>query len=87
MGTRLRGQRANDADLALAFYMDGKLIKRYSTLDLAGRPENVSPSESHYLVISEVLGFRRGKSNDYTFSIRLINGRSMIFDPATGLAK
>ena len=87
VGTRLRGHRANSTDLALAFYMDGKLIKRYSTLDLGGRRENVRESVSHYAVISEVDGFRREKSNDYTFTVRLINGKTLTFNPATGTAK
>jgi hypothetical protein len=37
-----RGREARAQDLALAFYRGGRLLRRYSTLDIAGRASNVS---------------------------------------------
>lgn len=55
-----RGRNPRADDLAIAFYRGGKLIRRYSTLDIAGdemaqegafsRYKNVSTSVSHYSV-------------------------------------
>lgn len=79
-----RGHRASANDLALAFAFNGKEVKRYSTLDLAGKADNVSASVSHYTVIEKVLGYRWVKSNEYVFEILLIDGRKQAFDPTTG---
>lgn len=57
-GPWARGQEASDDVLALAFYWNGRLLRRYSTLDIAGRPSNVSASISHYSAIEEVLGYQ-----------------------------
>jgi hypothetical protein len=79
-----RGHEASAGDLALAFYFDGELLARYSTLDIAGRPDNVDMSVSHYVVIREVIGYRRLGSNAYAFEIETIDGRTLSFDPMTG---
>ena len=79
-----RGRRASAQDLALAFAFNGKEVKRYSSLDLAGKPDNVSASVSHYTVIEKVLGYRWINSNFYVFEILLIDGRKLAFDPTTG---
>ena len=60
LGPWHRGHDPRDDHLALAFYRDGKLIKKYSTLEIAGgelnndpsfsRYKNVSASVSHYTV-------------------------------------
>ncbi len=60
VGPWQRGHDPRADHLALAFYQDGKLIRRYSTLDIAGseraepgafsRYRNVSASVSHYTV-------------------------------------
>ena len=47
LGPWARGHEASANDLAIAFYWKGNLLKRYSTLDIAGRPDNVSASVSH----------------------------------------
>lgn len=57
-----RGHDPHADHLALAFYQGGKLIKRYSTLDIAGAQrapdgafsnfQNVSASVSHYTVFA-----------------------------------
>jgi hypothetical protein len=83
-GPWARGQEASARDLALAFYRGSRLLRRYSTLDIAGRPTNVSQSVSHYTVIDSVLGYRWVTGNQYRFEVRTINGRTLSFDPATG---
>lgn len=66
MGPWPRGREPSQEDLALAFYKDGVLLKRYSTLDLVGtygswidlvRAKKVQVSTSHYSVIKKVVGF------------------------------
>jgi hypothetical protein len=79
-----RGQVANDETLALAFYWNGKLLHRYSTLDIAGRPDNVSMSVSHYSVIQDVAGYQWISGNRYAFAVRTIDGRVLTFDAGTG---
>ena len=51
LGPWPRGHRATEQDLAIAFYWGDRLVKRYSTLDLAGEPDNVISSVSHYTVV------------------------------------
>jgi hypothetical protein len=79
-----RGREARAQDLALAFYRGGRLLRRYSTLDIAGRASNVSASESHYMVIDSVMGYRWLDGNRYRFDVRTTDGRVLSFDPATG---
>ncbi len=45
-----QGRKANSGSLALEFYLNDKLLKRYSTLDIAVVPDNVSASVSHHRV-------------------------------------
>ncbi|MSQ70229.1 MAG: hypothetical protein EXR27_02920 [Betaproteobacteria bacterium] len=79
-----RGRRANASDLAIAFYRGGQLLKRYSTLDIADAPDNVSASVSHYSVLDHIDGYRWGTGNEYSFQVRTVDGRSLSFDAATG---
>ena len=53
-----QGRKANSDSLALEFYLNDKLLKRYSTLDIAVVPENVSASMSHHRVLGLIHGFR-----------------------------
>jgi hypothetical protein len=43
------GSEANSNHIAFAFYRDGELIKKYSTLEIAGRSGNILASVSQYL--------------------------------------
>ena len=79
-----RGRKAKASHLALAFYFDGKLVRDYSTLDLAGSPSNVQPSVSHYVVVESVDGYEWVTGNEHVFVVRTIDGRRLAFDPATG---
>lgn len=85
MGPWAIGRRANKSDLALAFYLDGKLLKRYSTLAIAGKPSNVSASVSHYVVFSSVDGFQWPQdANQMDFIATRIDGTRMRFSSLTG---
>ena len=84
MGPWARGHEASTDVLAMAFHFDGKTVREYSTLDIAGKPENVSASVSHYTVIEEVLGFRWVQGNEYVFAVRTTDGRTLKFDAVTG---
>ena len=82
-----RGSKASEDDLALAFYNGNELLASYNTLDLAGKPESVSTSTSHYTVIKKIHGYRWLGSNDYVFEIETEDGRTISFDIATGKVK
>ncbi len=82
-GVWARGTEASSDDLAMEFYKNDKWLKRYSNLDLAGDPGNVTRSISHYSVIREYRGFRF--ENGLTvFGITLIDGRQLDFSADTG---
>jgi hypothetical protein len=70
--------------MALAFYYGGRLVREYSTLDIAGTPDSVEASESHYRVIDRVEGYRWKENNFYTFEVVGADGRQLVFDPTTG---
>lgn len=80
-----RGSAADNAMLAFAFYWNGVLLRSYSTLDIAGRPDNVHASVSHYTVVEEIVGYEwRGEGNHYNFIIRTTDGRTLTFDAGSG---
>ena len=80
------GHLARDDHLALGFYRDGKLIKEYSTLDIAnGDTDNVDPSVSHYKVVGRYYGFSgHWDGTDLRFLLRTIDGRKLAFDAISG---
>jgi len=84
MGSWARGRTANESELAIAFYMSGRTLREYSTLDIAGLPENVSASISHYTVFKKVIGYRWISSNDYAFDVEANDGKILSFDVRTG---
>ena len=78
------GHRANKNDLAIAFYLNGKLLKKYSTLDISGKPTNVSGSVSHYTVFSSIDGFQRQGHGRLDFIATRVDGVQMRFSSDTG---
>lgn len=84
MGPWARGWEANDNDLAIAFYADGKLLHSYSTLDIALKPDNVGGSISHYRVFHTVEGFQWTDSSELEFRATRVDGTLLRFDPKTG---
>lgn len=83
-GPWARGHRAKEEHLALAFYRNEKLLKRHSTLSIAGAAEKVAVSVSHYGVFSELKGFRRPFGNQLYFDAVTHDGRKLSFDAETG---
>ena len=79
-----RGNLASADHLAFAFYHRGRLVRRYSTLDIAGAPERVSASVSHYRVFSEIRGLRARGTVSPTFEAVTTDGRRLTFDAASG---
>jgi hypothetical protein len=53
-------------------------------LEIAGEPDNVSQSVSHYTVVEEVLGFRWVRGNEYVFEVRTTDRRTLAFDAVSG---
>jgi hypothetical protein len=83
LGISLRGLSAKREDLAIGFYFSGKTLKEYSTLDIAGTPDNVGRSVSHYTVFKEVAGYRETKGGAI-FDVVAVGGRVSSFDVRTG---
>lgn len=84
MGPWQRGRKASAEHHAIAFYKNDKLLKKYSTLDIAGAEDNVSSSVSHYTIFSKVLGFRRPFGDQLIFDVETHGGRIISFDTETG---
>jgi hypothetical protein len=84
MGPWHRGQEAGTGDPAIAFYKDGRLLRNYSTLEIAGDKDHVSRSVSHYTVFSELPGFRRPFGNQIVFDAKTHDGTVLSFDAETG---
>jgi hypothetical protein len=78
------GNLPAEAALAIAFYMDGKLLKKYSTLDIASRPDNVKRGTVYYGMIQHVEGYAWDESHDKILWIATVDGRLLSFDPNTG---
>jgi hypothetical protein len=84
LGPWQRGRKASANHLAIAFYKDGKLLKEYSTLDIAGKENNVSSSVSHYTVFEKIIGFRWLGADDYAFDVQTNDNRTLSFNISTG---
>jgi hypothetical protein len=84
LGPWPRGEAANNRDLAFALYTNGKMIKKYSTLDVVERANNVWQSISHYNIYKEIKGIN---SYDGTFSFTRFDDVEMRFNLETGERK
>lgn len=104
IGPWQRGHDPRSDHLAIAFYEGGELIRRYSTLEIAGdekaeagaisRYKNVSASVSHYSVFEsgpELVKITHEEGGIFREEWRVeattIDGRRLVFDPATGLLR
>jgi hypothetical protein len=86
LGPWQRGHEASKDHLALAFYKNDKLLKRYSTLDIARSPTNVSTSVSHYSVLGKITGFVWPFiTNTLYFEAETQDKKPLVFDADTGL--
>ncbi len=85
IGPWARGREATDEDLALALYFNGEQLATYTNLDIAGTPENVDASVSHYSVFRTIKGFRYTQAGDgQEFVVETTDGRTITFGAATG---
>ncbi len=92
--TRQRGHRPHPDHLAIAFYKDGKPLKRYSTAELVKDPDKVRSSVSYYewlaADMSEDLGEVQARGVqpglDYFngFTLHTVDGLTYRFDVTTG---
>jgi len=69
--------------LAVALYLDGRLLRSYSTLDIAGTPKNVRPSSNHYEVFEAVEGYAWDAGQEL-FRVHTVDGRVLSFSTETG---
>ena len=84
-----KGRQASSNHLALALYYDGQFLKSYSTLDIAGKPENVEASVSHYYWCKRIIGYGHyalppSAETIYGFGIETLDGRKLCFNVTTG---
>jgi ankyrin repeat protein len=84
LGEWNRGHEINDHDLAIALYLNDKLLKSYSTKDIAGTQANASTSVSHYTVIKNIIGFKRTQTGSDKFLIETYDNRTLSFSATTG---
>lgn len=84
LGPWARGRQATAGHLAIAFHANGRLLRSYSTLDIAGAIDNVSASTSHYRVFDVIDGYVFESATSRPFRLKTIDGRTLTFDPATG---
>lgn len=84
MGPWHRGHKASAEHHAIAFYKNDKLLRKYSTLEIAGKEDNVSSSRSHYTIFLEIPGFRRSFGDQLIFDVQAHDGKIISFDTETG---
>lgn len=92
LGPWARGQEASEDDLAIGFYLDGKMLREYSTLDIVNmaydEATNISRSFSHYTVFKEVIGYQLLSmavvNVKYTFDIKTHEDKLLSFNISTG---
>ena len=79
-----RGTRASDSVNAYSFYLDGKLMNRYSTLDIALFPANVAPFLSHHSIQKKQPEINIGPDGQEVFQVFTVDGRTVSFDLPSG---
>ncbi|MDJ0976182.1 MAG: hypothetical protein QNJ98_17105 [Planctomycetota bacterium] len=89
LGNWPRGMGPKAEHLAVAFYKDGKEVKRYSTKDLIQDVSKVRPSVSHYQFYDwndppALVSMHVDGSYQHVFRLRTIDGITYLFEPATG---
>jgi len=80
IGNRSSGE-PSDQQLAIAFYGNGKLIKRYSPLDVLKDPAQAPATVSHDRWLKEVTGFYKATE---LFSFVTVENIEYTFDVTTG---
>lgn len=98
MGPWSVGSEPTKDDLAVAFYKEGKLLKKYSTAELVKDKSKVIASTSHYfwrapsplddgITKVERLKFRLHLDDTNVFDLHTIDGWTYSFDVTTGKIK
>lgn len=82
-GPWCRGSEPLEDHLAIGFYRDGRVIREYSTLEMATLGSGVSESVSHYQVFGQRLGFR-SSSYGFFFEVMGVDDVLFCFDLETG---
>ncbi len=82
-GPWCRGSEPLEDHLAIGFYRDGRVIREYSTLEIATLGSGVSESVSHYEVFGQRLGFR-SSSYGFFFEVMGVDDVLFCFDLETG---
>lgn len=79
------GRKASDKALAFSFYLGNKLLKTYSSLDIAESPDNVVSSVSHH-VYSHGPGkiIHNSEQKRFEFSIERVDGIVLTFNIENG---
>jgi hypothetical protein len=88
LGNSPRGDKPSAADLAVAFYESGKLVKSYSTADLVKDASKVLASVSHYAWLGEPAPDFSAQptmlAENLEFRLRTTDGIEYVFDARTG---
>ncbi len=84
LGNWPRGQAPAAGDLAVAFYQNGVLLKKYSTLDLVKDVKAVHPSVSHYQFYQGNPIFKSYGGKGGTLTLTSIDDITYTFNIATG---
>lgn len=84
MGPWSPGHTPKKDHLAVAFYMNGKLLKSYSTVSLVKDPTKVMASVSHYMWQAPQNALSPGLDYDNKFKLQTIDGWTYEFDATTG---
>ncbi len=80
------GPLASDmTNLAIAFYQDGKEMKRYQIKELIRDESKLEPTASHFLWLSDHPNYAAGLSEDEKeYTLNLIDGSVYVFDVVSG---
>jgi hypothetical protein len=94
MGPWTSGSEVSEKHLAIAFHKDGKLIKRYSTINLVKDPDQLEYSVSHYRWLAPGLNQKLTDAQkdalwpklDYhnKFTLNTLDGWTYVFDATNG---
>lgn len=82
-GPWARGSEPSEDHLAIGFYRDGKVVREYSTLEIANLGSGVLRSVSHYEVFGQPLGFVWNR-DDVFYEVMGVDGVLLRFDLETG---
>ena len=84
MGPPIKRYRASSDHLAIAFHMNGELLKRYTTVDIVGHSKNAADPSFDYRVFTEPGVVRRSYGNTVFFDITTPDRQEWTFDLRTG---